>query len=199
MNINKFILVFFIAFFLLSSCLASPTQWKKTKFKSNEKSERVDSQIKQMKLIVDSNEFKNGNYNSSSIKFSNQIQLFENDKILAFFLDQVRDYFSEIGFDPIAFENYIKSLCNTLLICRIPILGDAINLTVDIVGILLEAQCYRDRVLNTPLIGGSTTSQKKSPVLAQRQELPLNLLQVDNIYNPSKKFSNDINNLNELK
>ncbi|KAN0045003.1 hypothetical protein ACTA71_006530 [Dictyostelium dimigraforme] len=151
-----------------------------------------------MKLIVESNEFKNGNYNSSSIKFSNQIQLFENDRILAFFLDQVRDYFSEIGFDPIQFENYIKSLCNTLLICRIPILGDAINLTVDIVGILLEAQCYRDRIENTPVTGGSTTSPKKSQVLSQKQESPLNLLQVDDLYS-SKKFSNNINNFNELK
>ncbi|KAM9967172.1 hypothetical protein ACTFIR_007411 [Dictyostelium discoideum] len=124
-----------------------------------------------MKLIVNSDEFKNGNYNnnSSMVKFSNQIQLFENDKILAFFLDQIRDYFSEIGFDPITLESYIKTLCNTLLICKIPILGDAINLTVDTVGILLEAQCYRDRILNTPVLGGLTTSPTKPPLLPQKQ------------------------------
>ncbi|KAM9954439.1 hypothetical protein ACTFIW_003981 [Dictyostelium discoideum] len=172
MKINKFILIFFISFLIISSCFASPIKWKKSKIKSNEKSEiYVDSQIKQMKLIVNSNEFKNGNYNnnSSMVKISNQIQLFENDKILAFFLDQIRDYFSEIGFDPITLESYIKTLCNTLLICKIPILGDAINLTVDTVGILLEAQCYRDRILNTPVLGGLTTSPTKPPLLPQKQ------------------------------
>ncbi|KAM9997245.1 hypothetical protein ACTFIZ_006655 [Dictyostelium cf. discoideum] len=173
MKINKFILIFFISFFIISSCFSSPIKWKKSKYKNNEKNEIfVENQIKQMKLIVNSDEFKNGNYNnnnSSMVKFSNQVQLFENDKILAFFLDQIRDYFSEIGFDPITLESYIKTLCDTLLICRIPILGDAINLTVDIVGILLEAQCYRDRILNTPVMGSLTTSPTKSPLSSQKQ------------------------------
>ncbi|EGC29356.1 hypothetical protein DICPUDRAFT_51328 [Dictyostelium purpureum] len=89
-------------------------------------------------------------YNITKGKHYTQLQLLENDRVLGFFLDKVRDYLSENGFDVIKFEQLVKLLCNSLFVCKIPFIGSAISFIIDSAGILLEAQCYRDIAENLP-------------------------------------------------